>query len=162
EARADFQARFERLFVDEFQDTDPLQADVLLLLASSDPKVRDPREVVPRPGKIFLVGDPKQAIYRFRRADLPIYDPPKADLVRVGAECLHPPTSFRAVPRIQALVNAAFAPHMNGDAVSLAATYVALAPAREDAVAQPAVVALSIPHPYGRQKLAKGSMRTSA
>ena len=68
-----FQQRFTRLFVDEFQDTDPLQAEILLLLAADDAAVTDWRRVRPVPGKLFLVGDAKQSIYRFRRADVAVY-----------------------------------------------------------------------------------------
>src|SRR5207249_7769746 len=71
--RADFQRRFTHIFVDEFQDTDPVQAEILILLAANDPAERDWRRVVPVPGKLFIVGDPKQAIYRFRRADVETY-----------------------------------------------------------------------------------------
>ena len=76
EARRYFQGRFDRIFVDEFQDTDPVQAEVILLLAANDPTVRDWRETVPSPGKLFVVGDPKQSIYRFRRADVERYSTP--------------------------------------------------------------------------------------
>src|SRR5262249_19687901 len=72
--RRGLQARWTHLFVDEFQDTDPLQAELLLLLAAADPDERDWRRVVPVPGKLFLVGDPKQSIYPFRRAALGLYD----------------------------------------------------------------------------------------
>ena len=72
--RRGFQKRFKRIFVDEFQDTDPLQAEILLLLAADDP---DETRLAPAsgrvPGTLFLVGDPKQSIYRFRRADVGIY-----------------------------------------------------------------------------------------
>ena len=63
-------ARFTRIFVDEFQDTDPLQAELLLLLAADDPDETRWESVTPLPGKLFIVGDPKQSIYRFRRADV--------------------------------------------------------------------------------------------
>src|SRR5262249_44628091 len=66
--RAALQQRFTHIFIDEFQDTDPLQAEILLLLAADDPAETDWQQVAPRPGKLFLVGDPKQSIYRFRRA----------------------------------------------------------------------------------------------
>ena len=66
-------ARFTHLFVDEFQDTDPLQAEILLLLAADDPAEGDWRRITPVPGKLFIVGDPKQSIYRFRRADVETY-----------------------------------------------------------------------------------------
>jgi ATP-dependent helicase/nuclease subunit A len=55
DARHWFQNRYERVFVDEFQDTDPLQAEMLLLLASSDPTEKDWRKVVPARGKLFVV-----------------------------------------------------------------------------------------------------------
>jgi ATP-dependent helicase/nuclease subunit A len=58
------------LLVDEFQDTDPLQAEVIMLLTASDPSESDWRKVIPAVGKLFLVGDPKQSIYRFRRAEV--------------------------------------------------------------------------------------------
>src|SRR4029453_17322102 len=61
EVRADLQRRLSHIFVDEFQDTDPLQAEILLLLAASDPAVSRWQDVTPTPGKLFLVGDPKQA-----------------------------------------------------------------------------------------------------
>ena len=49
--RAELQQRFSHVFVDEFQDTDPLQAEILLLLASADPAVSGWREVVPAAGR---------------------------------------------------------------------------------------------------------------
>jgi ATP-dependent helicase/nuclease subunit A len=149
DVRAAFQVRFTHLFVDEFQDTDPLQAEILLLLASSDPTVRDWRSVIPTPGKLFIVGDPKQSIYRFRRADVGIYAEVCAQLVRCGAAPLKLTASFRSVPAIQRVVNAAFAPRMTGDAETLQAEYVALSAVRADVETQPAVVALPVPRPIG-------------
>src|SRR5262245_54037769 len=71
--RSFLQNQFTHIFVDEFQDTDPVQAEILTLLSADDPSVTDWRVVRPRPGKLFLVGDPKQSIYRFRRADIVFY-----------------------------------------------------------------------------------------
>src|SRR5262249_24166604 len=50
-AREALQRRFVRVFVDEFQDTDPLQAEILLLLAAEDPATTDYAEARPAPGK---------------------------------------------------------------------------------------------------------------
>ena len=73
EVRRTFRERLSHLFVDEFQDTDPLQAEIVVLLAGSPDADRvspvDWRHVQPRPGALFIVGDPKQSIYRFRRAE---------------------------------------------------------------------------------------------
>ena len=146
--RRGFQARFTHIFVDEFQDTDPLQAEILLLLAADDAAETDWRLVRPVRGRLFLVGDPKQSIYRFRRADVGIYREVSQQLAAQGAQLLQLNTSFRSVPEIQACVNAAFAPVMTGDELTLQAPYVPLAPSRPALPGQPAVVALPVPSPY--------------
>ena len=149
--RQGFQRRFKRIFVDEFQDTDPLQAEILLLLAADDDSETDWRRVHPVPGRLFLVGDPKQSIYRFRRADVGIYAEVCRQLQACGARLIHLTTSFRSVPGIQSLVNAAFEPVMNGNPVTLQAHYVPLMPDRTAFAEQPAVVALPVPEPYARR-----------
>ena len=164
--RVDFQQRFTRIFVDEFQDTDPLQAEILLLLAADDPDQRDWRRVRPAAGKLFLVGDPKQSIYRFRRADVGVYEAVKAQLEDYGIATLDLTTSFRAVPEIQRLVNRAFAPLMSGRAearvgVSRQAVYVPLSPHRSSVEEQPTVVALPVPRPYGVYRVAASAIEES-
>ncbi len=151
DVRSDFQQRFDCLFVDEFQDTDPLQAEILLLLAADDPRERDWTAVHPVQGKLFIVGDPKQSIYRFRRADVSVYRDVCDQLERAGAVCLKLTTSFRSVPAIQRVVNAAFAPRMTGDRDTMQADYVPLAPSRPAIDGQPAVVVLPVPEPYGKR-----------
>jgi len=160
-ARADFQRRFTHLFVDEFQDTDPLQAEILLLLAADDPSVRDWRDAAPVPGKLFIVGDPKQSIYRFRRADVAVYQEVRDLLAGRGASLERLTTSFRSAPSIQRVVNAAFAPVMTGDREALQADYVPLAPFRDDPVEQPTTVALPVPRPYGVRRIAGASVDAS-
>ena len=78
-----FQDRFQSLLVDEFQDTDPIQAEVMLLLTATDLKEPDWRKCQPRAGSLFVVGDPKQSIYRFRRADIVTYNEVK-EIIRKG------------------------------------------------------------------------------
>ena len=138
DVRAHLQQKFTRIFVDEFQDTDPIQAEILLLLAND---VR---------GKLFIVGDPKQAIYRFRGTDVSTYWDVRDVLEARGGRVLQLTTSYRSVPAIQRFVNAAFAPEMTGDAVTRQAQYVPLAEARPADESQPAIVALPVPRPYGR------------
>jgi ATP-dependent helicase/nuclease subunit A len=147
--REEFQRRLKCVFIDEFQDTDPLQVEILMLLASDNPAVTNWREVTPAPGKLFIVGDPKQAIYRFRRADLGIYQQVKDQLAARGADCLKLTTSFRSVPSIQRAVNKAFRPLMTGDRDTLQAAYVPLSAFRGERADQPTVVALAVPAPYG-------------
>ncbi|TMA36343.1 MAG: hypothetical protein E6J87_00880, partial [Deltaproteobacteria bacterium] len=147
--RADLARRFTHYFVDEFQDTDPLQAEILMLLVSGDPEQRDWRAAVPAPGRLFVVGDPKQSIYRFRRADVAIYEQIKEHLVAHGAEPVLLRASFRSVPAIQEAVNAAFAPEMQAAADRSQPRYVALEPVRADAPGQPALVVVPAPRPWG-------------
>jgi ATP-dependent helicase/nuclease subunit A len=149
EVRRTLQGEITQLFVDEFQDTDPVQSELLLLLAADDPRERDPWKVRPVPGKLFVVGDPKQSIYRFRRADVSLYERVKRHLRAHGALLLELSTSFRSLPAIQSVVNGAFAPLMAGQSERGQASYVQLAPFRHARTSQPAVIALPAPSPYG-------------
>ena len=145
--RRDLQDRFTHIFVDEFQDTDPLQAEILMLLAADNPDENDWREVRPIVGKLFMVGDPKQSIYRFRRADVALYQNIKRRLLDRGASLENLTVSFRSLPAIQGLVNTAFAPLMAVESASQP-VYVPLEPFRPDTTGQPALVALPVPDPY--------------
>jgi len=156
--RGDYQRRFTHFFVDEFQDTDPLQVEILMLLAADDPAADDPATVRVEPGKLFVVGDPKQAIYRFRRADVALYEQVKARLVAGGARLVELTTSFRAVPSLQAAINAAFEPVMQGGGQ---ARYVPLARDRAEATGRPTLIALPVPEPYGRREVSNKEIERS-
>ena len=72
-ARLRFQDLYKHILIDEFQDTDPLQAEIAFYLAAKPDANIDgrPWHTVPlTPGKLFIVGDSKQSNYRFRRADI--------------------------------------------------------------------------------------------
>jgi ATP-dependent helicase/nuclease subunit A len=158
--RSELQRRFSHFFVDEFQDTDPLQAEILLLLAADDPAQTDWLAVRPVRGKLFLVGDPKQAIYRFRRADVSVYEEVKKHLLGAGAELIELSTSFRGVPPIQSFVNGAFGPAMVADGAQ--AGYVPLERARDKISGQPTIIALPVPAPYGEYgKIVEASIERS-
>jgi ATP-dependent helicase/nuclease subunit A len=147
DVRADLQHRFTHIFIDEFQDTDPLQAEILILLAADDPTEANWENVRPTPGKLFIVGDPKQSIYRFRRADVSLYQGLKERLVKRGAALEHLTVSFRATAQLQEMVNAAIAPLMPEESETQP-SYVPLQKFREGVDSQPAVVVLPVPAPY--------------
>ncbi|MEW6047458.1 MAG: UvrD-helicase domain-containing protein, partial [Bacillota bacterium] len=131
--RRHFQQRFRAVFVDEFQDTDPLQTEIVFYLTEREPRAREWRDAAVGPGRLFIVGDPKQSIYRFRRADVEMYREAAELLGRQGSKetiC----QNFRTVPSIIRAVNAFFAPWMGGGAPAAAfqPAYVPLEPYRED------------------------------
>ena len=75
EVRASLHRQYTHLLLDEFQDTDPIQIEIAVLIATAEPAVDDREwfDLEVAPGRLFLVGDPKQSIYRFRRADIRVY-----------------------------------------------------------------------------------------
>src|SRR6185295_1230556 len=105
------------------------------------------RQVRPIPGKLFIVGDPKQSIYRFRRADVALYQEVKQRVIQSGGALVDLNVSFRSVPEIQQVVNAAFEPEMKESLTQ--ANYVPLAPSRKSVTSQPAFIALPVSQPYG-------------
>ena len=135
EARCDLQARYDRIFIDEFQDTDPLQAEILLSLCGNEGG-DNPAQT----GKLFVVGDPKQSIYRFRRADARQYRRIREDLLAGGLSNRHLQEGHRSTEALHGFVNAAFADMP--DALPLTGGV----PSPET---QPAVVALPIPYLHG-------------
>jgi ATP-dependent helicase/nuclease subunit A len=144
--REELQRRFTHYFVDEFQDTDPIQAEILLLLAADDPDETDWLNVSPISGKLFFVGDPKQSIYSFRRADVAIYQQVKQMLLSCGAVLLYLNTSFRSPPSLQSFVNVAFETAMAGTAAD--GKYVPLENWRPEITSRPTIIALPVPRPY--------------
>lgn len=104
EALSRLRRRFRYILVDEFQDTDPLQAEIVFLLAG-DPE--NPEGIEPHGGRLFIVGDPKQSIYRFRKADVEIYEMVKERLEGSGSH-LRINQNFRSVPGITGWINEFF------------------------------------------------------
>jgi ATP-dependent helicase/nuclease subunit A len=107
EVRRELGERYRHLLVDEFQDTDPIQAEVVFLLAADPSQGSDWRTAVPRPGGLFVVGDPKQSIYRFRRADIAVYEQVKQRFGDFGA-VLRLVANFRSTRPVERLVNRVF------------------------------------------------------
>ncbi len=99
--RARLRERFETILVDEFQDTDPVQCEIIDALA------RDARKEL-TPGRLFIVGDPKQSIYSFRGADIVAYTRVKRAMIAAGAPELVLRTNFRSHAGILDVVNGVF------------------------------------------------------
>ena len=124
-ARRRFQDLYTHILIDEFQDTDPLQAEIAFYLAAKPDENIDgrPWHTVPlTPGKLFIVGDSKQSIYRFRRADIGV-----THLVRESGQLL-PLTlaeNRRSQKPVLDWVNALFSQIMTGEP-GLQAEYVPL------------------------------------
>ncbi len=101
--------RFRILIIDEFQDTDVAQRDIAFQIGRN----------VPRP-QLFLVGDPKQSIYRFRGADVSVWNGVSQELDRIGG-CLALSRNFRCAPIIVDFVNAACGEAIGSTAAALTA-----------------------------------------
>jgi len=131
EVRSSLRQRWAVLLLDEFQDTDPIQLDIAVLLASADDDAGGMpwEEVDADEGRLFFVGDPKQSIYRFRRADISLYlQASKRFGGSGGRESLV--TNFRSTPSVLSFINQVFGQlieHRDGSQPA----YEALAPAPE-------------------------------
>lgn len=165
DARRELGDRYRRVLVDEFQDTDPLQAEILFLL-SSDPapagrrapsggpglggtggdpdlasgvpagrasEAADWTRAVPRPGALFVVGDPKQSIYRFRRADISLYQFVKNRFQRFG-DTVSLEVNFRSRDKMGVLIDGVFDAKggFPGQGTDQQAAFVPLVPHRAD------------------------------
>lgn len=95
--RGRLQEAYDALYIDEFQDTDPVQGELLLFLAErKGGNAKDWRGVKLEPGKLFVVGDPKQSIYRFRGADITAYQLFTDLILRQGGEKAYLRQNFRS------------------------------------------------------------------
>jgi ATP-dependent helicase/nuclease subunit A len=109
ELAADFHARFDRqisqLLVDEFQDTNPVQWAMLRGWLSYE---QDDHNIAASAPRVFIVGDPKQSIYRFRRADPEVFYAASRWLAQhFDADMLSTNTTYRCGPAVVRFLNAA-------------------------------------------------------
>lgn len=151
EVRVYFQRQFKMILVDECQDTDPLQTEIVLFLAEDGARAKRWQDVKVVPGKLLFVGDPKQSIYRFRRADIETYEE-AVEVVAKSGERVHIVQNFRSSASCVGWVNAVFAeliqPSTDGH---YQPDYVALDAWREDAA--PAVTVLRPPEGVEFEKI---------
>ncbi len=134
DARYELRQRYDTILIDEFQDTDPLQAEIALAFAAESDASQ------PDSGRLFLVGDPKQSIYRFRRADMAIYAATKDGIEASGGETIDLALNRRSQPGVLEWVNAVFE-HVIGPGLVLEVQppYKPLYPHRDDALEGPTV-----------------------
>ena len=124
--RAAVRARFDAVLVDEFQDTNPVQAELVRLIGLRQPD--DER------ARLFVVGDRKQSIYEFRGADVAVFARAAEELVARGGSEELLTQSRRSAPSLLALCNALFLRALGGagGAIGAGAWNVGYDPARDD------------------------------
>ncbi|MBT4092695.1 MAG: UvrD-helicase domain-containing protein [Nitrospinaceae bacterium] len=104
-----FHGRYDHFLIDEFQDTDPLQAELIFRLAGDDGGAENWRNIKIGGGGLFVVGDPKQSIYRFRRADIAVYHEAKKLIENSpGGKSIPITENFRSAPGVTKWVNGVF------------------------------------------------------
>lgn len=101
------QQRFDRILVDEFQDTSPRQFEILKHLFD------------PGCNSLFAVGDPKQAIYGFRHADAFTFQGLQDLVLQAGGRVIVLTRTFRTPRRLQSFFNAAFPMLLNREGTAL-------------------------------------------
>jgi ATP-dependent helicase/nuclease subunit A len=131
--------QYDALLIDEFQDTDPLQVDIALAFA------RNPDTGDIESGRLFLVGDPKQSIYRFRRADMAIYSQARESIDQADGRFPSLALNHRSRAALLDWVNAVFAsPHLigAGDRPAIQPPYTDIHPRYDHDLAGPGVATI--------------------
>ncbi len=99
--------RHHYFLIDEFQDTNPIQAEIFFYLCAKEVK-DDWRKCIPEKGTLFIVGDPKQSIYRFRNADVASYLKIREMFKGEVGEVLTLTRNFRSTDKLCGFFNEAF------------------------------------------------------
>lgn len=99
--RRKYHERFRYIMVDEFQDTNDRQRELIYLLCGDNDKEL-------QGNKLFIVGDPKQSIYRFRGADVSVFARVREEIARQDGKCLSLSQNFRSTDKVLSACNAAF------------------------------------------------------
>ena len=106
---AGYRKQFRYIMVDEFQDTNERQRRLIYLLSGGhQEKLQD--------NHLFIVGDAKQSIYRFRGADVSVFARVRKEMLAAGGELISLNDNFRTVDSILQLCNAVFPGLMGEDA----------------------------------------------
>ncbi len=143
--REHLQSRYRVLFVDEFQDTDPVQAEIIFYLTGQETREKNWRKLASRPGSLFLVGDDKQSIYRFRRADIAIGRFVRERILETGGKVVQLNTSFRSLGALCEWMNKAFVPIFAEDSTPRQAAFKPLWAHRPDGADSCCVRKITVP-----------------
>jgi ATP-dependent exoDNAse (exonuclease V) beta subunit len=135
---ADYRKRFSLIMVDEFQDTNPVQARILLRFARENLE------------NLCVVGDPKQSIYRFRDADVSVFEDFCSRLPKQVALT----KNFRSVPGILAFCNEVCEPAFTASGMA----YQALSPGLDPDPAFPPVAYVEIESPDDLARAVRSEM----
>ena len=109
DVRERIKREYRAILIDEFQDTDPVQYEILLALAEASGRASMTwQDMALEPGKLFIVGDPKQSIYAFRRADMEAFDRVVDKVLADGGMPYSLTTNFRSDASILGPVNDVF------------------------------------------------------
>jgi len=134
EVRRYFQSKYKTLLIDEFQDTDPIQAEIAMYLTGSEIEEKLWHKITPREGSLFVVGDPKQSIYGFRRADFRLYNRFKEHVKNTGGEIVELKTNFRATNDLGYWNNEVFPELLKGEDQAVFTEMDTVLPALEDTI----------------------------
>lgn len=121
---ATLRQEYRCLFLDEFQDTDPLQAELALRIAGAPRWSDGGQQSSAQEGRVFFVGDPKQSIYRFRKADLSLYYQTHDAVLGMDAQTVELSSNFRSTKAIIDFNNRVFRAAFDGLLTPLATTRV--------------------------------------
>lgn len=151
DVRRYFRNRFSHVLVDEFQDTDPVQAEVMLLLTADDTHETRWQHCRPVPGSLFVVGDPKQSIYRFRRADIVTFNQVKRIIAEDSTRgaVIELSTNFRSSGTVVNWINRVFADKFSSDESNrFSPTYTPLQIGRHDVHAEDSATVMGLRPQY--------------
>ncbi|KQC11959.1 MAG: hypothetical protein APR54_10305 [Candidatus Cloacimonas sp. SDB] len=130
--RTYFQQKYRTLLVDEFQDTDPIQAEIIFYLTGSDINEKHWQKLIPRSGSLFIVGDPQQSIYHFRRADIAVYNQVKSLIRNSKGKIIQLNSNFRSLKSIGEYLNPVFNKLFSVQEGEFQASYSPMNAVRED------------------------------
>ena len=104
-------SRHSYFLIDEFQDTDPMQAEIFFYLAAQQFD-SDWKKCIAHPGSLFIVGDPKQSIYRFKNADVASFKKVRSLFSGRNGEVLKLTSNFRSTLTLHRWFNTVFGEHL--------------------------------------------------